>query len=308
MQSRKTIGGHKNPFKYFESIEGRNVVFDFQVNKFVDLKTPTADITQTSTIQDENITAEQLKNLTEQGPSLLLEQLRFHDKFRDISLIRLFFSLWAFYPGFDVSRYSIIRTQPNDIEPSTILSQRGENLASVLHEILTRHAFRDERDNLLNFLHVAYPFFENISPETVPGMKGKVLLKWHESDLPKPIEVWELSDGILRFLCLGAVLCNPQPPPLVCIDEPELGFHPRLIPIIGDMIKSAAEKTQLIITTHCPELLNCFNLDDIAVMIRENGKSTWHRPSAKGELKTLLSEVEGENLGELHRSGQLEVI
>ena len=56
--------------------------------------------------------------------------------------------------------------------------------------------------------------------------------------------------------------------PLVAIDEPELGLHPGLLPIVAEMIKTAAERTQVIVTTHSPDLLNCFDIADVAVMAR----------------------------------------
>lgn len=54
----------------------------------------------------------------------------------------------------------------------------------------------------------------------------------------------------LRYLCLLAVLCHPSPPPLVCIEEPELGLHPDVLPTLAELLKEAATRTQLIVTTH----------------------------------------------------------
>ena len=73
---------------------------------------------------------------------------------------------------------------------------------------------------------------------------------------------------MLRFLCLAVALLNPQPQPLVAIDEPELGLHPGLLPIVAEMIKTASERTQVLVTTHSPDLLNCFGIADVAVMAR----------------------------------------
>jgi len=72
------------------------------------------------------------------------------------------------------------------------------------------------------------------------------------------------------------------------------------------MLKAAAERTQVLVTTHSPDLLNCFDLDDVAVMVREDNSVRWHRPSSRRTLKMLLESVEGETLGDLHRSGELE--
>ena len=96
---------------------------------------------------------------------------------------------------------------------------------------------------------------------------------------------------------------------LVAIDEPELGLHPGLLPIVAEMIETAAERTQVIVTTHSPDLLNCFDIADVAVMARECRRRTGHVASSCGPQDacakcsiTLLAET----LGDLHRSGELE--
>jgi predicted ATPase len=128
--------------------------------------------------------------------------------------------------------------------------------------------------------------------------------------MKRSMELWELSDGVLRFLCLGAALLNPVVAPLVAIDEPELGFHPRLLPVVGDMIKTASERTQVLITTHSPDLLSRFSIDEVAVMTRadDGPRANWIRPANRKTLVQMLENVMGETLGDLHRTGELEAI
>ena len=242
---------------------------------------------------------------TDAGPSLLLAKVRFPQQFLHVSALRVFFSCWAFYPGFCVDDYSPIRRQPGDVESTTILGSKGENLATVLHEILTRHEYRKAAENLQDWLRAAYPELEQVAAESIPGAKGKVGIRWYEG-LTRPLDASELSDGVLRFLCLAAVLNNPRPSPFIAIDEPEVGLHPRLLPVVADMVKAAAEQTQVLVTTHSPDFLDRFDLDDVAVMAREESNVRWHRPSSRRTLRTLLTQVQGHTLGELHRSGELE--
>ena len=214
----------------------------------------------------------------------------------------------SFYPGFDITRFSPLRTKPADIKPVPTLSANGDNLGSVLHEILTRYDFKPVAEELRDFLRVAYPAFEEIHCDTTFGTPPQVLVRVRERGMPRSMELWELSDGMLRFLCLATALLNPLAPPLVAIDEPELGLHPRLLPIVGDMIKAAAERTQVLVTTHSPDLLNRFDIVDVAVMARatDEPKAIWHRPADRETLVRMLKEVAGETLGDLHRSGELE--
>ena len=76
------------------------------------------------------------------------------------------------------------------------------------------------------------------------------------------------------------------------------------------MIKTASERTQVLVTTHSPDLLNQFDIADIAVMTRDLDavKAIWHRPSDRKSLVQMLKSVEGETLGDLHRSGELEAL
>ncbi len=101
---------------------------------------------------------------------------------------------------------------------------------------------------------------------------------------------------------------NPVPRMLVAIDEPELGLHPRLLPIVAEMIKAASDRTQVLVTTHSPDLLNCFDVADIAVMARneDDAKVAWYRPASRKTLVDMLENVTAETLGDLHRSGELE--
>ena len=240
------------------------------------------------------------------GPSLVLTQVRNLFRYRAVSAFRSYLASWAFYPGFRIDPDSQIRSLPGDVEPVTVLDPDGANLTTVLHEILTRHEYRGAAGDLRDWLRSAYPELEEITAEATAGARGKVTLCWHERGVARALNASELSDGVLRFLCLAVVLSNPAPSPLVVVDEPEVGLHPGLLPIVADMIKAAAEQTQVLVTTHSPDLLDFFDLDDVGVMVREDNSVRWHRPSSRRTLKMLLESVEGETLGDLHRSGELE--
>ena len=79
------------------------------------------------------------------------------------------------------------------------------------------------------------------------------------------------------------------------IDEPELGLHPYAISVLADLIKSASERTQVIISTQSPTLLDYFEPEQIVVVNRQNGRSTFERLEANA-----LSEWIGDySVGEL---------
>ncbi len=309
---------YKTPFKYLEVTRSRAMIYDFRQHRLVPIEevlSQQGDSDQTAVLPGfEDEEAEQDLTMApahiEQEQSLQLAQMRFpvHKVLGLASRVRVLFANIAFYPGFNVGPGADLRTKPAAIRPETYLWFDGRNLGTVLHEVLTRHGYRQSAEQLNESLRAAYPSFEGITAETVFGATPAVLVRVHEKGMGRGMEMWDLSDGMLRFLCLGTALLNPLPSPLIAIDEPEAGLHPRLLPIVADMIKSASEKTQVLITTHSPDLLNNFDLDDVAVMVRDGPRAKWYRPGTRESLHKMLQAVEGETLGELHKSGELEAI
>lgn len=85
-----------------------------------------------------------------------------------------------------------------------------------------------------------------------------------------------VSDGTLRLLFLLSVLLDPNPPPLICIEHPELGIHMDVIPSLVDLMEDAAQRTQLIVTTHSEMLIDCLT----------------HRPEALIACEQVFGETE----------------
>ncbi|MDM8548635.1 AAA family ATPase [Desulfobacterales bacterium HSG2] len=108
---------------------------------------------------------------------------------------------------------------------------------------------------------------------------GTVQAYLHESMLNQPVPASRVSDGTLRFLCLLLILCHPEPPPLICIEEPELGLHPDILPHIAKLLTDASERTQLIVTTHSDVLVDELTEKPDAVVVCEkyNGATTMGR-------------------------------
>jgi predicted ATPase len=112
-----------------------------------------------------------------------------------------------------------------------------------------------------------------------------------------------LSDGTLRYLCLLALLLHPEPPPLIVIEEPELGLHSDVLPHLAELLTAAAERMQLVVTTHSRMLVDAFSgqPESIIVCGKENGESRMERLSA-GDLKEWLAKY---SLGDLWSKGEI---
>ncbi len=139
------------------------------------------------------------------------------------------------------------------------------------------------------------PFFDNFILR--PNRNEKVRLRWRQKGSDYPLKPHHLSDGTLRFICLTTALLQPDPPSTIIIDEPELGLHPYAIDILAELIEAASNRTQLIISTQSPALVDNFEPEDIIVVDRKKGASVFTRLD-KEELSSWLEDY---SLGDLWR-------
>jgi predicted ATPase len=117
------------------------------------------------------------------------------------------------------------------------------------------------------------------------------------------IPATRLSDGTLRYLCLLAILCHPTPPPLICIEEPELGLHPDIVPHLATLLRDASTRTQLIVTTHSDILVDALTDSHDAVIVCE--KHDGATRLARLDAEKLRPWLEKYRLGELWTRGEI---
>jgi len=148
---------------------------------------------------------------------------------------------------------------------------------------------------IVDTIRLVTPFFDNFILK--PNKKDKVRLRWRQKGSDYPFNPSHLSDGTLRFICLTTALLQPDPPSAIIIDEPELGLHPYAIDILAELMQATSKRTQLIISTQSPALVDCFDPGDIVIVNRKNGASTFRRL----DEKELSSWLEDYSLGDLWR-------
>jgi len=205
---------------------------------------------------------------------------------------------WCFYRDIDVGSRSAVR-QPAVIRPDIRLLDDGSNLSPVLYSIQEGHP--DLWGEILEDLRTAYPDFVKL---TVPagGGDGKVLLRWFERPYAKQgMSANLLSDGTLKLLCLVAILKTPDPPPLISIDEPELGLHPDWIELVAELLQDAASRTQVIVATHSPQIVAKLDPEQVIVTEKVDGE-THLRQLKTGDLQNWLKDF---SLAELWLSGEI---
>lgn len=201
--------------------------------------------------------------------------------------IRLYRS-WTFGP------LSGVRREQSAQGRSDVLNDGGENLALVFSKIRSR-----VKNELIESLRKLFEGIEDIHL-AVDG--GNVLLFLEESE-GREIPATRLSDGTLRYMSLLAILLHPDPPPLVAIEEPELGLHPDILPYIAELLVSASTRTQLVVTTHSRMLVDALtdHPESIVVCSKEAGESRLERLDAEA----LGAWLDKYTLGDLWSKGEL---
>jgi predicted ATPase len=181
-------------------------------------------------------------------------------------------------------------------------STRADHLSEDFDNLPARLAVLKRRPpvkrRLLELIRELAPGFSDI--EVVPE-GGALTLYLMEGNLSIPAR--RVSDGTLRFLCLLAILVDPEPPPLIAIEEPELGLHPDIHPQLAALLIEASERTQLIVTTHSDVLVDALTdtPETIIVCEKVDGCTRLERLSSE-KLKPWLEEY---RLGELWMRGEI---
>lgn len=153
---------------------------------------------------------------------------------------------WRFYDGFRTDASSPARQ--NHVGTFTpVLGQEGANLAAAL-QTLKELELGDDLDASVDR---AFPD----SRVEVTEVGGLFHLQLRQPGLLRPLTSAELSDGTLRYLLWIAALLTPRPPTLYVLNEPETSLHPDLLAPLGHLIAGAAARTQVLVVTHAPQLL-----------------------------------------------------
>lgn len=206
--------------------------------------------------------------------------------------IRDSISRWAAYHFNDTSDSASMR-RTCSVRDYEHLREEGENLAAYLLMLHDRHQSVYER--IRDIVRLAAPFFDDFKFRPKPSNGDEILqLEWTQRGSDYPFLVTQLSDGTLRFIALTTALLQPSPPATILLDEPELGLHPYALNLLAALLKKAATQTQVIVSTQSAPLLDNFEAEDVIVVEREDGASTFKRLSSADLQEWLKSYSLGE--------------
>lgn len=207
------------------------------------------------------------------------EQLARMSEFRD----------WTF------GRFAAPRNAQRTDMPTDGLLPGGSNLGMMLQELSHRGRLDEVNARLRKFL----PRAERLTTRIVGGA---ILPYLQEEGAQDPIPATRLSDGTLRFIGLLVTLLSDPPPPLVCIEEPEMGLHPDALSLVADLLIEASARTQLVVTTHSDVLLSALVDHEESVLVCDYVGGTQVRRLKGDDLSDWLKSY---RLGELWRIGHL---
>lgn len=296
-------GGRKKPLRHVLAVGDHGGRFEV-VDERIENESPTPDENDpyffyrfqrgNPVLNDAQEQGRQLRRENVLAEQSILSQVRDPERYPELAWlqtqyeqIRLYRN-WSFGPG------APLRKEQSAHGRSDLLSEGGENLALVISKIRTR-----VKRELTDSLRKLYEGIEGVDL-TVDG--GNVLLFLEESG-GRQIPATRLSDGTLRYLCLLAILLHPEPPPLVAIEEPELGLHPDVIPHVAELLVRASARTQLVVTTHSRLLVEALggNPSHVLVCEKHEGESQIRRLDS-GQLSAWLKAY---SLGELWSMGEI---
>ena len=259
------------PFFYFGYENGRPML-NVQDGRSRELRRETLDMSQSILSQHKD-------------PEKYPELGRLTDVLARIRIYRR----WQFGPD------AAVRTACPPDARADHLSEDLDNLPSRL-AVLKRSPIVKRR--LLDLLGELAPGYDDF--EVVPE-GGALTLYLTEGNLSIPAR--RVSDGTLRYLCLLAILVDPDPPPLIAIEEPELGLHPDIHSQLAALLLDASARTQLVVTTHSDTLVDALTETPEAVVVCD--KVDGCTKLTRLESKKLKPWLERYRLGALWMRGDI---
>ncbi|MCX6052238.1 MAG: AAA family ATPase [Campylobacterales bacterium] len=225
----------------------------------------------------------------------ILSQRKDPDQYPEITHLGREYQKIRIYREWTFGRYSMPRQPQKADGKNDFLEENYQNLGLVLNKITMYPSLKKK---LIEKLQLLYPRFEDYGV-SIEG--GTVQIFFTESNYHIPAT--RLSDGTLRYLSLLAIMYSPSKPSLLCIEEPELGLHPDILPTIAEILKEVSEETQIIVTTHSDVIIDALSNtpEDVIVCDNEDGHTVMKRLK-KDDLKDWLEQY---SLGELWSKGEI---
>lgn len=246
------------------------------------------------TKQDEELD----KEYTElDAPDILaIKGLGQFDKFKAASAFRLMIENWH------ISDFHVSDARPSQEDGfAEHLSTRGENLSLVANFLFENH--RPAFDRILASMRARVPGIAVVEPKQTED--GRLVLRFQDGSFKDPFIARHVSDGTIKMFAYLVLLNDPQPYPLLAVEEPENQLYPELLPELAEEFRAYAKRGgQVFISSHSPDFLNALNLNEIYCLRKQQGFTCISKASDSENLRAL-SEA-GDLPGYLWKQGLFE--
>ena len=175
--------------------------------------------------------------------------------------------------------------------PQRHLNVHGDNLGNVV-EFMEREQ-PDRFQGVLDRIADKIPGIRHIDTKRSPD--GRLLLRFNDKGFDDPFYAQQMSDGTLKVFAYLIMLEDPQPPPFICIEEPENGLYHKLLEVLADELRGHAtagrNAPQIFVTTHQPYFVDALTPDETWILEkRTDGFAKVSRASDDEIVRAMVGE------------------
>lgn len=201
-----------------------------------------------------------------------------------------------------VSDFHINRARPEqEVGYAEHLSREGENLSLVTEFLYKRHP--DVFRTILKKLSERVPGITDVKAKTTE--EGRVLLRFKDGAFEDPFLARYVSDGTIKMFAYLLLLYDPNPHPLLCVEEPENQLYPKLLWELAEEFRAYAGRGgQVFVSTHSPDFLNAVELDEVFWLVKEGGYAKIKRARDDQQIRAYMEA--GDKMGYLWKQGFFE--
>lgn len=181
------------------------------------------------------------------------------------------------------------------------LSREGENLSLMIQYLYQHH--RKVFNEILSLLKRRVPGISNVDSKTTE--EGRVLLKFQDGSFEDPFLARYVSDGTIKMLAYLTLLYDPNPHPLLCVEEPENQLYPKLLWELAEEFRAYANRGgQVFVSTHSPDFLNATKIEEVFWLMKKDGYTQVKRASDDPQIVAYMKD--GDQMGYLWEQGFFE--
>lgn len=273
-------GAHGKPFHFLDFAEGEGyaIVNEEDFDK-----------------DDEELSRENQKLNT---PDILaVKGLGQFDRFKAANAFRRLIESWH-VSDFHISA---ARGRKDAAGESEHLSETGDNLPLVARYLFENH--RGIFDDIMAKMARRVPGVKAVEPRLMDD--GYLTLRFQDGSFKTPFLDRYVSDGTIKMFAYLVLLYDPEPHPLLCVEEPENQLYPKLMAELAEEFRLYANRGgQVMVSTHSPDFLNAVGLDEVFWLVKKDGYTEIHR--AKDDPQIAAYMAEGDKMGYLWKQGFFE--